>query len=91
MLALDATHRHNGNTHANGFDIPASNGAQNPSNIQMNSGSSEVFAVAPAIEYSWKPNLGMLVGTRVIPAAHNTHASITPAIAINFRPLIFAQ
>jgi NIPSNAP len=26
----------------------------------------------------------VLVGTRVIPAAHNTHASITPAIAINF-------
>ena len=84
VLALDATYRHNANTHAIGYDIPISNGAQNPSNIQLNSGSSEVFAFAPAIEYSWKPNLGVLVGTRVIPAAHNTHASITPAIAINF-------
>ena len=84
VLALDATYRHNANTHAIGYDIPDSNGAQNPSNIQLNSGSSEVFAFAPAIEYSWKPNLGVLVGTRVIPAAHNTHASITPAIAINF-------
>ena len=84
VLALDATYRHNANTHAIGYDIPDSNGAQNPSSIQLNSGSSEVFAFAPAIEYSWKPNLGVLVGTRVIPAAHNTHASITPAIAINF-------
>jgi hypothetical protein len=84
VLALDATYRHNANTHAIGYDILDSNGAQNPSNIQLNSGSSEVFAFAPAIEYSWKPNLGVLVGTRVIPAAHNTHASITPAIAINF-------
>jgi hypothetical protein len=84
VLALDATYRHNANTHAIGYDVSDSNGAQNPSSIQLNSGSSEVFAFAPAIEYSWKPNLGVLVGTRVIPAAHNTHASITPAIAINF-------
>src|SRR3984885_3436953 len=84
VLALDATYRHNANTHATGYDIPDLNGAQDPSSIQLNSGSSEVFAFAPAIEYSWKPNLGVLVGTRVIPAAHNTHASITPAIAINF-------
>lgn len=84
VLALDATYRHNANTRAAGYDIPDSNGTQNPSSIQLNSGSSEVFAFAPAIEYSWKPNLGVLVGTRVIPAAHNTHASITPAIAINF-------
>ena len=82
--ALDATYRHNANTHVIGYDIPDSRGGQNPSSIQLNSGSSEVFAFAPAIEYSWKPNLGVLVGTRVIPAAHNTHASITPAIAINF-------
>jgi hypothetical protein len=45
-LALDATYRHNANTHAIGYDIPDSNGAQNPSNIQLNSGSSEVFAFA---------------------------------------------
>jgi hypothetical protein len=83
VLALDATYRHNANTHAIGYDIPDSSGAQNPSNIQLNSGSSEVLAFAPAIEYCWKPNLGVLVGTRVIPAAHNTHASITPALAIN--------
>jgi hypothetical protein len=31
-----------------------------------------------------KPTLGVLLGTRVIPASHNTHATITLAVAINF-------
>jgi len=78
VLALDATYRHNGNTRATGYDI------LNNNRIQLDSGSSEVFAFAPAIEYSWKPNLGILLGTRVIPASHNTHATVTPAVAINF-------
>jgi hypothetical protein len=84
VLALDATYRHNGNTRSTGYDMLDSNGLRNSPWIQKDSGSSEVFAFAPAIEYSWKPNLGVLVGTRVIPASHNTHASITPALAINF-------
>ena len=84
VMALDAAYRHNGNTTVTGYDILGANGARNPAGIRMDSGSSEVFALAPAIEYSWKPNLGVLIGTRVIPAAHNTHATVTPAVAINF-------
>ncbi len=84
VLALDATYRHNGNTRTTGYDILDSNGVRNPPSIQLDSGASEVFAFAPAIEYSWKPNLGVLLGVRLIPPAHNTHASITPAVAINF-------
>jgi len=60
------------------------NSLQNPSSILLDSGSSEVFAFAPAIEYSWRPHLGVLLGTRVIPASRNTNATITPAVAINF-------
>jgi hypothetical protein len=84
VLALDTTYRHNGNTRATGYNTLDANRVRNPSGLQLDSGSSEAFGFAPAIEYSWKPNLGMLVGARIIPAAHNTHASITPAIAINF-------
>jgi hypothetical protein len=84
VLALDTTYRHNGNTRATGYNTLDANRVRNPSGLQLDSGSSEAFGFAPAIEYSWKPNLGMLVGARIIPAGHNTHASITPAIAINF-------
>ena len=81
MLALDITYRHNWNTHVTGYNVNSGSG-QNPS--VLNSGSAEVFAFAPAIEYSWKPNLGVLLGTRVIPTSHNTNATVTPAVAINF-------
>jgi hypothetical protein len=84
VLALDATYRRNGNTRATGYHIRDPTGAQNPPSIQLDSGSSEVFALAPAIEYSWKPNLGVLLGARLIPAGHNRQATITPAVAINF-------
>ena len=80
VLALDATYRHNWNTRVTGYNVLDPNKPP----ILLNSGSGEVFAFAPAIEYSWKPTLGVLLGTRLIPATHNTPATITPAIAINF-------
>jgi hypothetical protein len=80
VLALDATYRHSWNTHTTGYNILD----PTPASIQLNSGSSDAFGFAPAIEYSWKPNLGVLLGTRVIPASHNTNATVTPAVAINF-------
>jgi hypothetical protein len=82
VLAIDLTYRHNWNTRLTGYNADSGSG-QNPS-VLLNSGTSEAFAFAPAIEYSWKPNLGVLLGTRVIPPSHNTHATVTPAVAINF-------
>jgi hypothetical protein len=83
VLALDATYRHEGNTRVSGHNI-LDIGELGSSSIQLNSGSSEAFGFAPAIEYSWKPNLGVLLGTRIIAVGHNTPTTITPAIAINF-------
>jgi hypothetical protein len=81
VLALDAAYRHNWNTRVTGVDaIPAGGGL----GVTMNSGSSEVFAFAPAIEYNWKSYLGVIVGTRVIPPSHNNKETITPVMAINF-------
>jgi hypothetical protein len=84
VLALDTTYRHNWNTRVTGYNVSTPNSLQTPSSVRMDSGSSEVFAFAPAVEYSWKPSIGVLLGLRVIPASHNTDASITPAVAINF-------
>jgi hypothetical protein len=79
VLAMDATYRHNGNTTVTGYNL-----LDTPNPIQMNSGSSEAFGFAPAIEYSWKRNLGLLLGMRMIGPGRNTAASITPAVAINY-------
>ena len=83
VLALDATYRHQPNTRVTGHHI-LDNGEADPSSFQLNSGSSEAFGFAPAIEYSWTPNLGVLLGTRIIAIGHNTPTTLTPAIAINF-------
>ena len=83
VLALDVQFNRASNTRVSGFDstdppIP------NPPSILFNSGSRHSFAFAPAIEYSWTPNIGVLLGTRIIPSNPKTTRSITPAIAINF-------
>lgn len=83
VLALDLTYRHNWNTRVAGYNILDSNSVKNPPSIQMNTGSSDAFGFAPAIEYNWKPTVGVLLGTRVIPASHHTAGTITPAVAIN--------
>lgn len=80
VLALDAVYRRQGNTAVTGYNV------RDPtrSAIQLNSGPSDAFQLAPAIEYNWKRNIGVLLGTRLIPAGRNTPATITPAIAINY-------
>ena len=79
VLALDATYRYQGSTLVKGYNITGSNRP-----ISLNSGTGDAFGLAPAIEYNWKSNLGVLVGTRLFPAGRNTALSITPAIAINY-------
>jgi hypothetical protein len=78
VFALDATYRHQGNTRVTGYNI------SDPTQpTQLNSGASDAFGLAPAIEYNWTRSLGVLLGTRVIPVGRNTAFTITPAIAVN--------
>jgi len=84
VLALDATYTHNSNTHVDGQDVMYPVGALPLPDIQLDSGSSEAFGLAPAVEYSWTPNLGVLFGTRVILGNRSTVATVTPAVAVNW-------
>jgi hypothetical protein len=84
VLALDATYSHNSNTRANGYDVVDAGSAPTLLGIQLNSGTSAAFGLAPAIEYSWTPNLGVLLGTRVILGNRSTATTITPALALNY-------
>ena len=71
VFAMDLVYHHSGNT-----QVVGSSGV-------TNSGSSSAFQLAPAIEYNWTPNSGILFGVRTIPAGRNASATVTPAIAIN--------
>lgn len=77
-LALDVTYRRSRGTRVDGYDagLPAMP-------VRRNSGPSEAFGLAPAIEYSWNANLGLLFGTRLI-TGRSTVTTITPALALNY-------
>jgi len=83
VLAFDAQFNHYWNTRVFGVDSLDPSGTQSPPSILLNSGSRHSFAFAPAIEYSWKPTIGVLFGTRFIPGNAHTTASVSPAIAVN--------
>ena len=77
VLALDLVYDHTAPTRIAGADtgnVP----------VALRYGASDSFAIAPGIEYSWKPNLGVLLAARIIPRSYNTAPSITPAVAVNF-------
>lgn len=83
VLALDATYRNTANTRVSGSYLSSRLGGPAASSVVTNTGWSDVWALAPAIEYSWKPWIGVLLGTRLTIAGHNASDSVTPAIAIN--------
>jgi hypothetical protein len=72
VLATDLVYAYNANTRLTG------------TNVVTNLGSSASYAVAPGVEYNWTPNIRVLLATRFFPAGHNTSASVTPAIAVNY-------
>jgi hypothetical protein len=84
VLALDAAYKHNWNTRVVGQSALAEGNGLGPSSVVMNSGSSEAFEFAPAVEYNWRSYVGVIAGVRVIPASHGTNETITPVLAINF-------
>lgn len=83
VLALDAQYNHYWKTSVSGFQSDDPVTANDSRSIRFDSGSGYALAFAPAIEYSWTSNLGVLFGTRFIPATKHTARSITPAVAIN--------
>ncbi|HKS69417.1 MAG TPA: transporter [Ktedonobacterales bacterium] len=81
VLALDLFRSHNAATRVDGSMDPVD---ALPVPVHLRAGASDAHGYAPAVEYSWTPNLGVLLGVRVITGGHNTSRSVTPAIAINY-------
>ena len=76
VLATDLLYDHGDTTHMEGMV------AAHPLRFAL--GSSDGFGLAPALEYSWAPNWGVLLATRILMGGRNRPASVTPAIALNY-------
>jgi hypothetical protein len=81
--ALDIIYRHDGNTSVAGYSV-FNSGNASATSIHLNSRSDDGLGFAPAMEYNWNSNLGVIFGARVIAPGHNTSPSVAPVIAINF-------
>jgi len=82
VLALELNNRYQSATQVRGAERIA-DPLDSPANARLDAPAADAFAIAPAVEYSWSPNVGVLLALRVIPQGHNTTRSIMPAIAIN--------
>ena len=82
VLALDLAYRHSDSTKVSGV---VRDGEQDPTPIPLRfeSGSSEAWYLAPALEYNFSPRFGILFGARLI-RGRNTIDSVTPVVAFNY-------
>ena len=76
VLALDLAYRHAQATPVLGW--------ANAARVAYRLPPSAYFAFAPAIEYNWRSNLGLLFGVRVFTGGNNSATTVTPAIALNY-------
>ncbi|MBV8156726.1 MAG: transporter [Dyella sp.] len=80
VLAFDLAYRYAQGSRVSGAVFSA--GA--PTSLAYRSRSSASFAFAPAIEYNWGSNTGVIAGVRVFTGGHNSPTTVTPAIALNY-------
>lgn len=82
VLALDLVYRHSDSTRVSGIvrDDPQD---PSPGILRFDSGSSEAWFLAPAVEYNFSPRFGILLGVRLI-RGRNTVDSVTPVVAFNY-------
>ena len=79
VLALDIVYQHNASTRITTRLAPGPLSAGYP----LESGSSYYLGFAPALEYNFSSQIGVLLGVRIIDIGRNTSSSVTPAVAVN--------
>ena len=79
VLAMDLAYRHSNTTRVSGevSDGPTS------AALSFESGTSEAWFLAPAVEYNFSPTFGIIFGARLI-RGRNTTDSVTPVVAFNY-------
>lgn len=81
VLGLDLVTSRTASTKISGTTMSAGG---SPSTVRLDLPRAQSWGIAPAIEYSWRPNLGVLLAARFIPRGQNVPGSVTPAVAINW-------
>jgi hypothetical protein len=76
VLALDLVQNY-----ADGFVLNGTSTASGA--VHTSGGSSTSFALAPAIEYNWSGNLGIIAGVEFSIAGRNTSSYIVPQVAVS--------
>lgn len=77
VFALDIYEGYNASSNVRGFEI-------NGPFITSHSGSSASTQIAPAFEYSFNDNFGVIVGVNLSVAGYNTSTIVQPQVALNY-------
>jgi len=83
VAALDVVLYTAGSTQVAGSSAQPQSDAPTPSPYKNSSGSTRSLGLAPALEYNWSPNAGVIVGAKFVAAGHNAAAAVIPIAAIN--------
>ncbi len=82
VLAMDLAYRHSDSTRVSGV-VGGDAQDPTPTPLHFESGSSEAWFLAPAVEYNFSSSFGILLGARLI-RGRNTTDSVTPVVAFNY-------
>jgi hypothetical protein len=83
VTALDVIFVANGSTRVAGLYPQQQNGGLMLASIQNAFGSSKSLGLAPAVEYNWTSNAGLIVGAKFVLTGRNTAAAVIPIAAVN--------
>jgi hypothetical protein len=84
VVALDLIYGFSAETRIRGYTVHGIKTHNNRQVTPINSGTSDYFGFAPAIEYNFSSRVGILAGVRLIPLGHNTIPTMTLVVALNF-------
>jgi hypothetical protein len=83
VLALDVLYQHGDGTLVSGSYPVQAGGATEIATLRTQSGPSKSLGIAPAAEYNWSGNTGLIVGVLRTVAGRNASAITLPAVGLN--------
>lgn len=82
VLASDFLYQHGDATRVRGSKLPTNFG-EHSTPVKIDLPSNELFAVAPALEYNWNENWGIIGGCQIDIAGRNRSLVLAPQVAVS--------